>query len=476
MNTLRTMLKESIPELHQALERSWQIALSEWLPAIPTSAGSHNAYPHLNSFETNLEMVVAAQEAHRTALAPRRRLPPLLTPVEVYVVLASILFHDYGKVRSDEKSQGATKKHQESHAEKSARTIVERHYALGITSEPLANVIARVCRCHDYDASVAEKEIDKLTTTSIDPWGEIRVRSCAAILRLLDHLDLTYTRALPEYVCPSRQIGPVGAFRRLVTDIDLDLEGQFVNVVLGAGFQGTSRDSFTLPPWCKVSVNSKRVRDSRSLIGEREGTKRVGASRRSIFRALFPQASKTPPLDLRRIARQLSLVNRRKDQPERPWPGPVLLSVLLGDCRVNAEALSCIADTLSALGLPLKKWLVTWEEHLYDEYGNETYEPVFSQEFLLRTANEMWRLSTGGAPHGEIPFETLAAVIHEQRLERVVRAVKRISIVATPPKGPPPIWYGNAGWKWSVRHENQRCVAATICDIEQALKSNQPCA
>jgi hypothetical protein len=92
MGRLRKILRETIPELADALERSWTIALDEWLAAMSPSSDSFNSYPHLRNHEKHLERIWLAYERHHGASAP-----PLLSPVEIYVMLSSILFHDIGR-------------------------------------------------------------------------------------------------------------------------------------------------------------------------------------------------------------------------------------------------------------------------------------------------------------------------------------------------------------------------------------------
>jgi hypothetical protein len=91
MQLLRKILRDSIPELADALERSWTIALDEWLAAIAPQLDSFNAYPHLRNHEKHLERIWLAYQKHHGTSAR-----PLLSPIEIYVMLSSILFHDIG--------------------------------------------------------------------------------------------------------------------------------------------------------------------------------------------------------------------------------------------------------------------------------------------------------------------------------------------------------------------------------------------
>lgn len=92
MGYLRKRLSETIPALADALERSWAIVIDEWLPAMSPQMDSYNAYPHLRNHEKHLERIWFAYEEHHGASAPL-----LLSPIEIYVLLSSGLFHDIGR-------------------------------------------------------------------------------------------------------------------------------------------------------------------------------------------------------------------------------------------------------------------------------------------------------------------------------------------------------------------------------------------
>jgi hypothetical protein len=179
MGLLRDRLKETSPQLYAALERSWEIALNEWLPAIGMQRDSFNSYPHLRNLEIYLDKLAAAYEARPTSEGQA-----LLLPAELYVMLASILFHDIGRIRKGEH-----------HGEKSGKIIEKEHAALGIVSEEMAHTIAKVCEFHDLSAKKARDKMSQLSIIVVDPYGSIRERCCAALLMLIDHIDGTFTRS-----------------------------------------------------------------------------------------------------------------------------------------------------------------------------------------------------------------------------------------------------------------------------------------
>ena len=58
MNVLREQLRSQSPELNAALERSWEVAFDEWLPAVSPSKDSFNSYPHIRNLENYLTKLV----------------------------------------------------------------------------------------------------------------------------------------------------------------------------------------------------------------------------------------------------------------------------------------------------------------------------------------------------------------------------------------------------------------------------------
>jgi hypothetical protein len=213
MGVLRKRLAEAAPELHEALERSWRIALEEWLPAVSKQSDSFNSYPHLRNLEEHLDQVVTGFE---TLPVSRGRLS--LRPAELYVLMAAVLFHDFGKARESR-----------DHGKGSHDSILNDYAHLGIPSRELARCIAKICWAHAPSRGFDEQE---LYDTVIDPYGEIRQRPLRALLVLGDHMDGAYTRVLPDYVKEAGQLDPVGLFRNAVRGVHADCEAQMVRVVL----------------------------------------------------------------------------------------------------------------------------------------------------------------------------------------------------------------------------------------------------
>lgn len=235
MKRVRDRLKELDHKLYESLMRSHEIAWNEWLPALSVKHDSYNSFPHIRNLEMYLDTVVQAYEENN-----KREF--FISAVEIYIILASILFHDIGKVTSSDK-----------HASESSLIICGKSELLKLPGEPkktnhkvwaslgipsfeLALSIGRICEYHDIEK---EKDKDKknnlkktLATICIDAYGEVRQKALASLLMLLDHLDSAHTRIMPEYLTGSGEVKVVGAFRRVITGVYIDLKTNIVRTVL----------------------------------------------------------------------------------------------------------------------------------------------------------------------------------------------------------------------------------------------------
>ena len=202
MSVLRERLKQGDPNLFAALEGSWKIALEEWLSALAPNMGSYNSYPHLRNVEAYLDQIILGLDQ-----SPFARHHHGLTPGELYVLLASVLFHDIGR---SQKGPG--------HAVASQEQIEKQFAHLGIPSREIARVIGRIALYHGGQPA---EGADELPDVVVDRFGEIRQLSLAAVLRLADQMDSAHTRVLPEYLRPRDDLEIIGRFRSLILEFDL---------------------------------------------------------------------------------------------------------------------------------------------------------------------------------------------------------------------------------------------------------------
>jgi hypothetical protein len=259
MRRVRDRLKELDYKLYESLVRSHEIAWNEWLPALSVQQDSYNSFPHIRNLEMYLDTIVTAYEENS-----KREF--FISAVEMYIILAAILFHDIGKIN---KKDGKP----DIHASESSLIIcgnsvlvprgdktVSRQYkndkvwaSLGIPSYELALSIGKICEYHDIDKVKDEAKRKALrnilTSICIDAYGEVRQKALAALLTLVDHLDNTHTRIMPEYLRGAGEIKVVGAFRRVITGVYIDLKMHIVRTVLNE----------TLPDGTEAEINNYKL-------------------------------------------------------------------------------------------------------------------------------------------------------------------------------------------------------------------------
>ena len=167
-------LKELNHELAESFLRSREIAITEWLPAISLNNTSFNSYPHLRNLYYNLDMLFEMNNHKNNGFELN------LSGLELYSILASILFHDLGRYWDDEKKKHGTL----------TRNEINRNWTyFQIPSTEIKDTIGRICEFHEPEN---KKEIEKeLVTRSIYPYGKVRERELAALLVLVDNMDST---------------------------------------------------------------------------------------------------------------------------------------------------------------------------------------------------------------------------------------------------------------------------------------------
>lgn len=498
--SLRALLAQTAPELHAALERSWKVALEEWLPAVPPSHDSFNSYPHLRNVEAHLSKVVADVDS------VLRSSPSVdLRPAEVYILLASILFHDFGR---------AVRVEQPKHPVLSARGIVKHYGILGIPSLELARCIAAISLAHDPPPTWAPTALYDVV---IDPYGEIRQRFLRALLFLGDHMDASYMRARLHYTETPTGLETVGLFRRSVRGVYADCEAQAVRVVLSDMMPWDTSE--VAPDSTPVALqnhatqfttrytflNKQSADDLTGLEHPQEFTRAIQAhcppsAPLALWQFLQSQSTPIPPwfpLDFSRLLDKLSVsdwmvalgclqVRLEPASPladpidQYPWPHRALLATLMHDVGKNHRELSSIRNDLAAAKIYLRAWLLDHREHLYTRFGLETYEPILTAPLLERIAESMWRLSLSIFGCSRFTYAELASEAREPNLPLVRRAVRRLAIIERcelwqglidhqqeDADGADMLWAGVAHWRWSKRNgHHPQC---------RQCKSNSPC-
>lgn len=466
---LRNRLKEKDPSLYQVLEKCWQIAVSEWLPAIKHDQGSLNSYPHMRNVERYLDMIIGAYESY-----PESRMVPL-SPAETYLLLSSALFHDVGRAYAGD------------HEKVGYHRIPERFANYGIPSYEFARTIATICLYHEKPVSARAA----LTTTVIDPYGEIRERFLAALLTLADMMDNAYSRVLPPYCFSDIDAIGKGLMRRFIRGVYIDPEAQMVRTVLvmqnttprgyaqehGLHFkialatskggkdptrQTRNRLKQLGIPDTEIPVEKRRqLQGVEECLRERVKQEEKWADVSDGLPLLFDEALGTTPVLSQLLAKGLLRVQKptHKDNvisDTIALSRHALSAIVFPSISDNCEKLDLIRDDLAASGVFVSTFVVEKGEHLYNHRLEETYEPIFDPSYLESVVDGMWELSTQIFGESRFTYIDLASHIGEPDVDRVKRAVRRIALAAqshmeeTSDRMQNPITAALSYWVWNV--------------------------
>jgi len=501
--------------------RSWEIAQGQWLPALSVKGGSFNSYPHIYNLETYLDSVVLGSET-----SPGARARFEMSPTELYMALASVLFHDIGKIVSSK-----------DHAVRSRKMIKDHWSELGIPCEELAESLGRICEYHTPADRVKRADLEpSLSVVNVHPYGNIRQLDIASLLTLIDYMDSAYSRVMADYLLEDlAQAEPVWAFRRVISGVHFDHQARMIRTVLRDDLGSLVSSSSSGGPsyvW-EYSTNEDRpppsVLEPAKLNGG-QGAREAAVQDKCLDiwnRMLGTKASKPSefleavPLVVRAtrrtvpdpeaigggqwpdgflftemlVARQLLMLGKKtekgmQDQYGASWGKELLswtpsriLAVVMGNVRENTDALIDIRGNLASMGIPVLAWLIDHQGHLYNEIGQETFEPTLSQDYLESAVEAMWKLSTRVFGVTDLTYECLAAELRDDSVARAALAARRIGIItrdvkckSQPPVGSDPgqatmgaVVCGDQDWRWKVSRAEKHCPCVTRDDVVRAI-------
>jgi hypothetical protein len=454
---LRDQLAQESPELYGSFQRSWQIAEREWLPAVSGNRGSFNSFPHLRNLEHYADDILRQTEQ----LYPSR-VKLDMTPVEMYLLLAAILFHDIGRTLPGKWHAHAS------------RHLITKHFAdLGIDGNYLASILADVC-CYHACSEDMEANLD-LRDHSVSPHGVIHCKRLAVFLKFIDNLDAAYTRVLPHYLS-GNEPNLIEGFRRKTTDVRVDLRNHMVVATIGFDRWNLNPSRDLLP----ADVSADRIPDDPRAAAILVGTTpiptwitwsqiEIKPSSNYEFLTAAPQAPRTvqspdivqkscrlrPPFATAETSETSYLPLPDLDYKDRASLVPYLLMcnlafpkldfgpstpvldvsrliflALAGNVHSSAALLKTeLAHPLATYGIPVRAWLIEYDEHLFTCFGRETFEPSLSSDLLKDVAGAMCQLSGGMFGRQPCSYRTLAAKLRVGDVNLVRTAVRRIAIV-----------------------------------------------
>ncbi|RJQ63773.1 MAG: hypothetical protein C4530_03025 [Desulfobacteraceae bacterium] len=181
-----------------------------WVPILGQDSGSHSGAVHIKGVEQQISSLLCRAGGVK------------LSPVEAFVLLTAILYHDIGRViKSDKDKMDESVKNDElgkiyrksfenssfpHHALVSAIHILMEWKNLQIIDQQLAKCIAIVCAAHDQNTAIELRRGELLKDIFLDQYGSIRIGWLSALLALGDDLDNSYHRAIPIWMTPYAQL------------------------------------------------------------------------------------------------------------------------------------------------------------------------------------------------------------------------------------------------------------------------------
>jgi hypothetical protein len=432
MNYLRDLLKCEKPELAVALENAWAVANKEVFPAMSSSDDSINSLPHSQNLETYLNSIL---EPCQNLFNENSTI--YLSPHELYCILTALVFHDFGRIKFEEGHGSFTK-----------RYILNNYQKFSIPTEELAEAIAEICEIHK---PLDDKTIQPATTLLDAGKGKVRVRELAGLLVLVDEMDTSYRRLKELYLLDQpKYFSGKGSFRNYIKGINYDYFTRTVYVSIDNKITEStelSKDKLNAVIFkknkrkIKIGSSENSLNDLLDFLIKSTGT--VTNEEKGVFSTLMKGKTFVEPFIPEKLIKEFrkklqmelqklpnnsdrkKLVTKLKDlkgpnnsgvfskfyyyydyyqnnfsdlktEIERTalqkWHIFVVIPLILNAIK-ESESISGKTIYLSRLGIHVKKWLISYKEHLYNTDGNETIEPVLDFDYLINVVDSMWELS-----------------------------------------------------------------------------------
>ena len=248
-----SILKQKEPTLASHVENVRERGLEDWVHLLIPELGSHAGYPHLRNVERIANQIVPDLVKENFGMG------------EIFLLLSAIFLHDIGKTIpardnpdqwcdlypvncpfADSDKKMPCSKSQWNHFKVGEEMIRAQGMALGLPDERIAEYCGLLVFCHglrlpplaDQPAFTGTNEIKckkiwpvqgDYRTTSLAPYGILRIPLLASILRIADETDNSWTRALRNYWFKLQDQNPANvgkAFRRCIEDIEFCHLGQ----------------------------------------------------------------------------------------------------------------------------------------------------------------------------------------------------------------------------------------------------------
>jgi hypothetical protein len=247
------ILKSNRPDFAAHLDEIMKRGKEDWVDLLLPDSGSHAGFSHLQNVERMADQIVPDELKEHFSMG------------EIFLLLSTIFLHDIGKTipKSNDPDRDCDRtiekcplcetedkrkctKPQWNHYINSEVIINAQCMALGLPDERIAEYSGLLAFCHGLKTPPTMKQPafigkngkkckimlpkkNNYRTTSLAPYGILRIPLLASILRIADETDNSWTRALRGYWTQyqNQTRDNVGkAFRRCIEDIEFCHQGQ----------------------------------------------------------------------------------------------------------------------------------------------------------------------------------------------------------------------------------------------------------
>ena len=432
MPTMETELQRLNPELWNSYEHSYNKAIKEWLPLVNSNQGSSNALPHLIGVKQHIDNLLFGENLCEIELSA----------AELYVLLCAVLMHDIGKAEYFKKniadrfrevrdaflcSECAEYREQQKngseskieHAQTAHYIVANRWYDLGLYNDKLSRIIARVCCFHDCPHAKKCKLNDEYY---VEGFGKIRARTLGALLLLGDHLDDSFSRSAPDYFAGfTNDIGSIGKFRSKIQYIRFDKSSKMICSVIDPAY--IREEDFYYSG--DVSLGVYKKSEAYAKYKRRNcGIKQNNALIDYLWKRIHHENS-----------RKLTEIRGIECS---------IIGDLFGHTSENHKELDAIRNELHILGMPIKKWMLECDGHIfeitYDDVKGKglqktkfvkceyALEPTIDEHFCGEVFAAMINISLAVFGRRVFTYYDILNYMHDfnDDLDRVKTAVRRI--------------------------------------------------
>ena len=248
------ILRQKEPTLASRVKEVQQRGLEDWVHLLIPEMGSYAGIPHLRNTERIANRIIPDD------------LKDDFTTGEIFLLLSAIFLHDIGRAMPHSKrdetpcksrpqecavlsdpNRGVPPCHkpQWNHHVKGEEIIKMHGLALGLPDERVAQYCGLLTFCHGLRRPPTEEQPQfvrggrecrervprrgNYRTTSLAPYGAMRIPLLASVLRIADETDNLWTRALREFSYNIQRGSARNmdkAFRRCIEDIEFCHDGQ----------------------------------------------------------------------------------------------------------------------------------------------------------------------------------------------------------------------------------------------------------